>query len=69
MDIAFLSIQITNDCTPQVEAAFRNYFYRASPKDTVISEASDMASSVVSSSVEDNPNGDFSDIYVCHGTF
>lgn len=59
----------------QVEAAFTNYFYRASPKDSIISEASDMKSSLSGSPEEkllqedpENPNGNFSDIFVCHGT-
>eukprot|EP01032_Pedospumella_encystans_P016121 gene16121-18405_t len=58
-----------------VEAAFTNYFYRASPKDSIISEASDMKSSLSNNPEEklllgedpENLYGNFSDIFVCHG--
>lgn len=59
-----------------MEAAFRNYVYRAGPKDVLISEASDMKSSLNGVQEEEkkeidpeNPNGNFSDIYVCHGEY
>ena len=60
----------------QVEAAFRNYVYRAGPKDVLVSEASDMKSSLSGVCENekkepdpDNLNGNFSDIYVCHGMY